>query len=287
MPQTETRAEPSRTSFSFPADVPGVLTVLRMEGNTDPVCYLNENFTIKLLQQSQSDVHFRGKPLSGGRGIVGLLDPGEMLRTSNVRVPEIIHGVMIRPDFLACMAEELGLPLQSLWFRKTLVNHPTLFGQMEGLLKSLEAPNTTLERQSLLALVLETVLRSTMEARPKGQQPHKARAAALRAQEMIRERFATQITLDELTTETGLSRSHLIHGFTKEIGASPHRYQIHLRIARARELLARGLSPALVATAVGFYDQSHFIYHFKKIVGVTPGRFRPDLLNRIDRRSLD
>lgn len=101
MPQTETRAEPSRTSFSFPSDVPGVLTVLRMEGNTDPVCYLNENFTIKLLQQSQSDVHFRGKTLSGDRGIVGLLDPGEMLRTSNVRAPEIIHGVMIRPDFLA------------------------------------------------------------------------------------------------------------------------------------------------------------------------------------------
>ena len=285
MPQTETRAQPSRTSFSFPADVPGVLTVLRMEGNTEPVCYLNENFTIKLLQQSQSDVHFRGKTLSGGRGIVGLLDPGEMLRTSNVRVPEIIQGIMIRPDFIACMAQELGLPLQSLWFRKTLVNHPALFGQMEGLLKSLEAPGTTLERQSLLALVLETVLRSTMEARPKHQQLHKVRATVRRARELIRERFAAQIALPELTCETGLSRSHLIRSFTKEIGVSPHRYQIHLRIARARELLVQGLSPVLVAVEVGFYDQSHFIYHFRKIVGVTPGRFRPDLLTRMDGHS--
>ena len=273
MTQTKTLSSLGRISFSRPADVPGIQTVIRMEGTTDPACYLNENFTIKLIRQTQSVLHFRGKSLEGRGGVVGLLDPGEMLRTSQGRIPDIIHGIMIRPDFMAQMATELDLPLQTLWFRNSLVTHPALFGQMESLLKTLEHSTTTLERQSRLATVLETVLRTTMEVRLKDAQLPKARVSVRRARELIRERFADQITLDDLTAETGLSRCHLMRSFTREIGVPPHRYQIHLRIARARELLAHGLSPAFVATAVGFYDQSHFSNHFKQIVGVTPGRF--------------
>lgn len=273
MPQTERQPAPDRISFSFPADVPGIQTVLHMDGNTQPACYLNETFTIKLIRQTRSTLHFRGKALEGRGGCVGLLDPGEMLRTTRVQIPEIIQGVMIRPDFLARMATELDLPLQALWFRNSLVTHPALFWQMESLLKSLETPSTTLERQSLLAQVLETVLRTTMEIHLKNPRPHNARALVRRAQELIDERFAAPITLDELIAETGLSRCHLMRTFTNEVGVPPHRYQIHLRISRARELLSRGFSPALVATEVGFYDQSHFNNHFKKVVGVTPGQF--------------
>ena len=273
MSQPETPAASGRISFSIPADVPGIQTVIRMEDTTDATCYLNESFTIKLIRQTQSVLHFRGKSIEARGGLVGLLDPGEMLRTSQGRIPDTIHGIMVRPDFMEQRAAELDLSLQALWFRNSLVTHPVLFDQMENLLRSLETSSTTLERQSHLVQVLETVLQTTMEVRLKGLQPRKARASVRRAQELIHERFAAQITLDELVTETGLSRCHLMRCFTNEIGVPPHRYQIHLRIARARELLARGISQAFVATAVGFYDQSHFSNHFKQIVGVTPGRF--------------
>ena len=275
MPETELQSPPGRISFQFPEDMPGIKTVIRLDGTNPPACYLNENFTIKLIRQTQSVLHFRRKSLyvSGGIGVVGLLDPGEMLRTSPRGIPDTIHGIMIDPDFMAQRAGELGLPLRSLWFQRAIVSHPALFGKMAHLLDSLQRGDTTLERQSRLASVVETVLQTTMEARPKDKKLHKAHAAVQRAREIIHERFANQITLEELTAETGLSRCHLIRTFTEEVGVPPHRYQIHLRIARARELLARGLSPSFVGTTVGFYDQAHFSNHFRQIVGVTPGRF--------------
>ena len=48
------------------------------------------------------------------------------------------------------------------------------------------------------------------------------------------------------------------------------------RVERAKQLLQGGsdLSLAEVAVRAGFSDQSVFSHHFKRLVGVTPGRFR-------------
>jgi hypothetical protein len=58
-------------------------------------------------------------------------------------------------------------------------------------------------------------------------------------------------------------------------GMPPHQYVIARRIERAQEPLREGdLSLAEVAACAGFWDQSQFSRHFKRVVGVTPGRFR-------------
>ena len=56
----------------------------------------------------------------------------------------------------------------------------------------------------------------------------------------------------------------------------PHQYVILRRVERARQLLeaGTGLPLAEVAAHVGFSDQSQFSHHFKRHIGVTPGRFR-------------
>ncbi|WP_241777546.1 helix-turn-helix domain-containing protein, partial [Streptomyces sp. CT34] len=45
------------------------------------------------------------------------------------------------------------------------------------------------------------------------------------------------------------------------------------RPAGPRRLLLDGRPPAEVATAVGFHDQSHLTRHFKRHLGITPGRY--------------
>jgi AraC-like DNA-binding protein len=40
--------------------------------------------------------------------------------------------------------------------------------------------------------------------------------------------------------------------------------------------LRAGLPIAIVAAEAGFYDQAHLTRHFKRIVGLTPGRYAKD-----------
>jgi AraC-like DNA-binding protein len=74
----------------------------------------------------------------------------------------------------------------------------------------------------------------------------------------------------------GLNPCHFARQFKAAMGLPPHQYVITRRVERARRLLRAGtdLSLAEVAAQVGFYDQSQFSHHFKRLVGVTPGQYR-------------
>jgi len=71
----------------------------------------------------------------------------------------------------------------------------------------------------------------------------------------------------------GMSKCHLVHLFHREMGLPPHAYQIQLRVARARVLIAAGVPLAEVATMTGFADQSHLTRLFKRVVGMPPGQY--------------
>jgi len=88
----------------------------------------------------------------------------------------------------------------------------------------------------------------------------------------LRERISDSVTLDDLALHAGLDKFHLCRAFRAQIGMPPHAYLTHLRVARARRLLERGVVASQVASLVGFYDQSQLNRHFRRIVGTTPGR---------------
>ena len=73
-----------------------------------------------------------------------------------------------------------------------------------------------------------------------------------------------------------LSTYHFAHQFKRATGLPPYQYVIMRRVERAEQLLQAGtdLSLAEIAARAGFPNQSVFCRHFKRLVGVTPGRFR-------------
>jgi AraC family transcriptional regulator len=64
--------------------------------------------------------------------------------------------------------------------------------------------------------------------------------------------------------------------FKASTGLPPQHFLVARRVERAKQLLRGGddLSLAQVAARTGFWDQGHFTRHFKRLVGVTPKRFR-------------
>ena len=93
------------------------------------------------------------------------------------------------------------------------------------------------------------------------------------AREVIDRRYAEHLPLDELASQVGVSKYHLLRQFRRQVGMAPHAYQLAVRIARSRELLAHGVSAAHVADRVGFYDQSALTRAFKRAAGITPGAY--------------
>src|SRR5205823_3192189 len=82
------------------------------------------------------------------------------------------------------------------------------------------------------------------------------------------------VTLQELAGLEGLSRFQLLRAFVRQLGATPHAYQMQLRVRLARRMLAAGDPPASVAAEAGFSDQSHLNRVFRRQVGISPGRYR-------------
>jgi AraC family transcriptional regulator len=93
--------------------------------------------------------------------------------------------------------------------------------------------------------------------------------------EYIEDHIDSEIALEDLAAAVHLSAYHFARLFKASTGLPPHQYVIVRRIERAKHLLRDDdLSLTQVAARVGFWDQGHFTRHFKRLVGVTPKRFR-------------
>jgi len=84
------------------------------------------------------------------------------------------------------------------------------------------------------------------------------------------------ITLDQLARNAGVSPSHLGFLFRSVVGMPFKTLLGHIRIRKAREMLAAGARPNItqVAMSVGYCDLSHFERSFRRIVGQSPREFR-------------
>jgi len=96
-----------------------------------------------------------------------------------------------------------------------------------------------------------------------------------RAKEAIEAIPQRNVTIDQLSQSAFMSKYHFIREFKRQVGLTPHSFQIQNRIRRARRILRedRRASMTQVALATGFYDQSHFIKSFTRAAGVSPSQY--------------
>jgi AraC family transcriptional regulator len=80
--------------------------------------------------------------------------------------------------------------------------------------------------------------------------------------------------LEELAQVVQMSPAYFARLFKQSTGLAPHQYLIQCRVHRAKELLIKGNAIADVAYQVGFANQAHLNYHFKRLLGVTPKTVR-------------
>jgi transcriptional regulator of acetoin/glycerol metabolism len=100
-------------------------------------------------------------------------------------------------------------------------------------------------------------------------------SAVQRVKEHVEAHLSERVDLPQMAGVAGLSVFHFAREFRQATGVTPHYYLTRRRVERAQELLANtGLHLSDIASAVGFFDQSHMARHFRKILGTTPREFR-------------
>ncbi|WP_141335354.1 AraC family transcriptional regulator [Paenibacillus sp. tmac-D7] len=95
--------------------------------------------------------------------------------------------------------------------------------------------------------------------------------------EYIQSHFEQELTLNDLAELVYVSPYHLVHTFKNDVGMAPIQYLIHCRIEEAKRLLrSTELSVSDISFRVGYPNSNYFNQIFKKMAGVTPGKYRSD-----------
>ncbi|MDC0672255.1 helix-turn-helix transcriptional regulator [Nannocystis radixulma] len=129
--------------------------------------------------------------------------------------------------------------------------------------------DTPLAAQTAWLALASRLLRGRREPPPRRPE----RALVKQVREFLDAHLAASVTLDQLAAVAGVSKEHVVRSFTADVGLAPHSYQINARVEQAKQSLLTGSAISDVALALGFHDQSHFARHFRRIVGIPPGRF--------------
>lgn len=194
-------------------------------------------------------------------------------------------SVSLEPAFLACATAEYG-SLENLQLRSAIAEDDQLLAAILATFKKeLESGKAdgTLYAQSL-ATMLAVHLVEKYSISPSNRREIKgglAKEQLLRTTTFIHERFASPITLAELADLNKVSLFHFTRLFKRSTGLTPYEYVTRVRVEKARDMLLRSqVNLTEVALQSGFYDQSHFSRHFKRVYGTTPAAFARSKKNR-------
>lgn len=205
------------------------------------------------------------------RGELFVLEP-EAVHTGMAAVPEgWAYEVLYLEPELVCEWDERDAPAPRA-ARWVVFRDPALRGRLLALGARLRAGAGGLELDEAVLGAVDA-LRPHLRPGPRDEIGRPEPAAVRRARAHLTERFDQTVALADLASVSGLSRFTLLRRFRDQTGLTPHAFQTNLRVARARALLRAGHPPARVAAECGFADQAHLTRTFKRVVGITPGRF--------------
>lgn len=95
--------------------------------------------------------------------------------------------------------------------------------------------------------------------------------------ELMEAHLSEPLSLIEIAEDVGLSRRQIERLFRQEMGRSPARYYLEIRLDRARHLLIQSSLPVVeVAVACGFVSASHFSKCYRELYARSPQQERSD-----------
>lgn len=122
-------------------------------------------------------------------------------------------------------------------------------------------------------LALEMLARASREFRHSS--AGKPARWLVQARKILQANFSEQLRLDEIANSVGVHPVHLARAFRQCYRCTIGDYIRQLRVEFACQKLSTTDTPLVeIATAAGFYSQSHFSTTFKRYTNMTPAQYR-------------
>ncbi|WP_171965991.1 AraC family transcriptional regulator [Cronobacter sakazakii] len=160
-----------------------------------------------------------------------------------------------------------------LHFARTIAREPALVQAIASTFTALHHDEMRIVQQGVMDNLLSQL---THQCQWRKRLPGEIRDAqmAQRARDYLYAHLGENIGLAELAQALGTDRFTLSRTFKHAFGMAPHAWLVQLRLARARAMLARGMTPVDVAAALGFADQSHLGRWFQRAYRLSPAHYR-------------
>jgi AraC-like DNA-binding protein len=237
--------------------------------------HAHEGYAIGVIEAGAETFSYRGGQHGAPAGTVVVVNPGEP-HTGQAAAHSGWRYRMLYPAPTLLQRACAGVDERhraAPTFPAPVIADPALAQLILRTHQALDAATSPLERESRLVWMLTELIKRHAVARPTMPRrgPEQRHVEVVRA--YIEAHYAESLLLDELAALVSFSPYHLLRTFRQAVGFPPHAYQTQLRVAQAKRLLAASMPIAEVALQTGFADQSHLSRHFKRLVGVPPGKY--------------
>jgi AraC-like DNA-binding protein len=261
---------PEVTTYFRPAGLQGVEALHASFVTHAYRPHSHPTWTVAMMERGAASFELDDTDQRADDGELFVLEP-ESVHTGVAAVPGgwAYKVLYLDPALIGAWAEEDAVPQAARW---VVFRDEELRRALRDAHRALaeEPPGLAVDAAVLAAV---EALRPHLRPVPRASRTRPEHAAVRRARSYLEERWEAPVTLAELAAHAGLSRFELARTFRAQVGLPPHAFQLDLRIARARTLLAGGEPAAAVAAQCGFCDQAHLTRVFKRAVGVTPARY--------------
>lgn len=232
----------------------------------------HHSLALCFVEQGAFNVRHCGVSYSVGNGALLVAQSGEITSCEDFDGKSKHREFHCSPGALETIAEEIGDHFTGgRIFQSPFICDESLCRPFLRFHTEMDSKPTAMESSSLLReFVGELIIRY-------GNRPATTlrlgneRRAVKRVKDCLESCYADNLTLEELARIANLSPFHLIRVFRKEVGLPPHVYQTRLRLNHAKALLTQAATLGEAALNAGFFDQSHFTNHFRKVFGYPPG----------------
>ena len=240
--------------------------------------HMHEHYTIGLSDRGRGSFFHRGEKKYSHRTVVNIVNPAEA-HTGESASDEgwTYRDINLSPVLIGSLLDKMEWSsMRPPHFGSAVINDGLIRRRMDELFDALCGPADRLTCDSLLLQAVAALVARYGDEKRRIRAPGKEPASIRVARDYIEANYAKPISIDDLAALVNLSPYYLIRAFRDEVGLPPHAFQVQLRVREAKRDLRTRKPIARIAADHGFYDQSHLNRHFRRVLGVTPKRYRDD-----------